>query len=91
MTDSKQLGFRSKTESTAIVNIGSVHNRFAPGMKEAQRQSNLPQPQVYAGKIRTKKKARVYKGLHQNLVNRNFLLKCSKNAKKADDKAQCLS
>jgi hypothetical protein len=36
-------------------------------------------------------KARVYKDLNENLVNRNILLECSKNAKKANDKAQCLS
>ncbi|WP_132958815.1 hypothetical protein [Rhizobium sp. BK251] len=37
------------------------------------------------------KKWLIYKGLNKNVVNRNILPECSKNAKKADDKAHSLS
>jgi hypothetical protein len=36
-------------------------------------------------------KAGFLNGLRENVLNRNFLLKCSKNAKKAGDKAHSLS
>jgi hypothetical protein len=41
--------------------------------------------------MKGREKARVYKDLNENLVNRKILLGCSKNAKKGNDKAQCLS
>ncbi|MBY5837192.1 hypothetical protein J3P71_09905 [Rhizobium leguminosarum] len=52
---------------------------------------NLPEAHVRTCKMKGHEKARVYKDLNENLVNRKILLECSKNAKKADDKAQCLS
>ena len=52
---------------------------------------NLPDVHVRTRKMKGREKARVYKDLNEYLVNRKILLECSKNAKKADDKAHSLS
>jgi hypothetical protein len=81
----------TQAESTAFVNIGSVHSRFASGKKPATGATYLPQTHVSAHKFSRREKTRVYKDLKVNLVNRKILRECSKNAKKAGDKAQSLS
>ncbi|MBB3657576.1 hypothetical protein FHX15_002808 [Rhizobium sp. BK650] len=81
----------TQAESTVFVKDGSVHSRFAAGKKPATDASCLPQTHVSAHKFRRREKARIYKGLKVNLVNRKILLECSKNAKKPNDKAQSLS
>ncbi|GAA3076691.1 hypothetical protein GCM10010520_24690 [Rhizobium viscosum] len=81
----------SQAESTVFVKDGSVHSRFAAGKKPATDASCLPQTHVSAHKFSRREKARIYKGLKVNLVNRKILRECSKNAKKANDKAQSLS
>ena len=81
----------TQAESTVFVKDGSVHSRFAAGKKPATGASSLPQTHVSAYKFSRREKTRVYKGLKVNLVNRKILRECSKNAKKANDKAQSLS
>jgi len=81
----------TQAESTVFVKDGSVHSRFAAGRKPATDASSLPQTHVSAHKFSRREKARIYKDLKANLVNRKILRECSKNAKKADDKAQSLS
>ncbi|WP_416065988.1 hypothetical protein ACK9YZ_06010 [Rhizobium sp. ZK1] len=80
----------TQAESTVFDKDGSVHNRFATGKKPATDASTLPQTHVSAHKFSRREKARIYKDLKANLVNRKILRECSKNAKKADDKAQSL-
>ncbi|WP_179874061.1 hypothetical protein [Rhizobium sp. L43] len=91
MADSEAVGSRSRRNRKTMVNVGSVHSRFAAGRKPATDVGNLPHAHVRTRKMTGREKARVYKDLNENLVNRKILLECSKNAKKADDKAQCLS
>ena len=91
MADSEQLRSRRRAESKTIVNVGSVHSRFAAGRKPATDVGNLPEAHVRTREMKGREKARVYKDLNENLVNRKILLGCSKNAKKGNDKAQCLS
>ncbi|WP_170965868.1 hypothetical protein [Rhizobium sp. S9] len=87
----EQLRSRRQAESKIHGECGSVHSRFAAGRKPATAVGRLPDTHVRPRKMKGRKKARVYKDLNENLVNRKILLVCSKNAKKADDKAQCLS
>ncbi|MDR9775098.1 hypothetical protein [Rhizobium hidalgonense] len=91
MADSEAVEIRRKRNRKTMVNVGSVHSRFAAGRKPATDVGNLPHAHVRSRKMTGREKARVYKDLNENLVNRKILLECSKNAKKADDKAQCLS
>ncbi|MBX4956418.1 hypothetical protein [Rhizobium lentis] len=70
---------------------GSVHSRFAAGRKPATGVGHFPDTHVRVRTIKGREKTRVYKDLNENLVNRKILLECSKNAKKANDKAQSLS
>ena len=91
MADSEAVEIPRSTESKVHCECGSVHSRFAAGRKPATAVACLLDTHVPARKMKGREKARVYKDLNENLVNRKILLGCSKNAKKGNDKAQCLS
>ncbi|MBX5150114.1 hypothetical protein HJB78_03740 [Rhizobium lentis] len=83
----EQLRSHWRAESKILVNVGAF---IAASRREGNPQL-LSAASVRTRKMKGRKKARVYKDLNENLVNRKILLGCSKNAKKANDKAQSLS